>query len=111
MKLIVESDHVLLRLNDYKLGKENLKGKVSQRGFTVKATPSSSKLLEKKLYWLQHENGLEQKSNEKVMRRYGLQKTFLERSVETSVKSVATRFVWMEQCIGSTIPIFFARAT
>lgn len=91
LEVRVERNDRLWRLYGYEVSKEKLERKRLGPDVILETTLASVKHLKKSLSSIDSENKL----LEKTMRRYGLQKTVVRKSVQTLVKSLATRFVCM----------------
>lgn len=109
VELTAEKDELVVRVNDYKVARENLERKLSEQDVILKAMTASVKNLEKTVSSLEEENRLLKKTNEELTATYGGQKTVVGKSVEKLVKSVPTRFVGMAMCISRAIPKWCAR--
>lgn len=64
MKVTAETDVLLVRLNDCKVFKKNLKRKPPEQNFILMAIKASMKPLEKKFGSMTNEKRLQEKTNE-----------------------------------------------
>lgn len=92
MKVAYEKDDIFLQLNVYKLSKKNLELKLSEEEVIFNAITALVKRLEKHVSWLEDENGVLEKTKERLKRAYGAQRAMLGRSVGELVESGATCF-------------------
>lgn len=83
--------------------KENIEQKLSEKSVIKKATTTSVRRLKTKLSLRQNASRPLQKSNERMMRRYGEQKMVVGRCIQNLVECVTTRSIGMPMCISTAI--------
>lgn len=98
MELTAESNYLLLRLDDYKVLKENLERAVPEQDVIVKTKTAVVTQLEKKVSSLEDDNIPLQKNKEELMRTHSEQKTILRRRVGRHVENIETHFAEIKIC-------------
>lgn len=86
MELGVERDELVLRLNSFKMSRDNLKRKLSEREFNLKVVTALVKYLEMKVRLRKDNNRMLQK-NAELIKKYSDQKALVREKVGKLVKN------------------------